>query len=218
MAAGHLRLVLLQCSLCVRYVCKLLQLAGDVEQNPGPLTSEQEQQMFNAVMAIPMVLQKQTEILGELRSVAKHDMENRSRRNNLIFFGFQDAATETWQDSETKVLDFCKEKLNVSISADSVERAHRLGRYTSTKKRPIIVKFLSFKDKQRILLVASRLKGTNFAISEDYSNKVRQERQKLIHFAKNKGGDFRLQYNKLRIGKETFIYNAETDNVDKINT
>ncbi|XP_049275319.1 uncharacterized protein LOC125759848 [Rhipicephalus sanguineus] len=260
---------LYRCLLCVRYLRKLLQLAGDVEQNPGPLTSEQEKQMFSAVMAIPTVLQKQTEILGELRSVASRqealeqkcsqieeklnvfedkllsvlplkdkvmqlasetdnlaatfsklqeledDMENRSRRNNLIFFGFQDAAGETWQDSETKVLAFCEEKLNVSISADAVERAHRLGRFTATKNRPIIVQLLSFNEKQRVLSATSSLKGTSIAISEDYSNKVRQERRKLIQFAKSKGGDFRQSHNKLKIGKETFVYNAETDSVTK---
>lgn len=146
------------------------------------------------------------------------DMENRSRRNNLIFFGFQDAAGENWQDSETKVIAFCEEKLKVAISADAVERAHRLGRFMATKNRPIIFRFLSFKEKQRVLSATSRLKGTSFAISEDYSNKVRQERRKLIQFAKNKGGDFRLSYNKLKIGKETFVYNAETDSVTKTKT
>lgn len=60
----------IKCLLCARYVRKLLQLARDVAQNPGPLTSVQEQQMFSAVMAIPMVLEKQTEVLGELRYFA----------------------------------------------------------------------------------------------------------------------------------------------------
>lgn len=96
-----------------------------------------------------------------------------------------------------------------------VERAHRLGRYMTTKRRPAIVRFLSLKDRQRVLSVASKLKGKKFAISEGYGSKVRQEA--IINSAKNKEGDFKLQYNKLKTGKKAFIYDANTRNVNKIN-
>lgn len=73
------------------------------------------------------------------------------------------------------------------------------------------MKFLSFKDKQKVLTAATKLKGTTFAISEDFSAKVRLERQKLFHFAREKGGDYKLRFNKLKMGKETFVYNSVTD-------
>lgn len=43
------------------------------------------------------------------------------------------------------------------------------------------------------------------AISEDYSNKVRLERQKLLHFGRDRGGDFKLHFNKLNIANQTFL-------------
>ena len=69
------------------------------------------------------------------------------------------------------MISFCSEKLNVAINAAAVERAHRLGRYTPAKARPLSVRFLSFKDKERVLAVATKLKETDFASSEDYCRK-----------------------------------------------
>lgn len=141
------------------------------------------------------------------------DQENRLRRNNLIFYGLRDDANETWSDAEATVIAFCSEQLKVSVDPASIERAHRLGRFTPTKQRPLIVKFLSFKGKQKVLTEAAKLKGTDYAIGEDFSAKVRQERQKLLHFAREQGGEYRLRFNKLKMGKETFVYNNVTDAV-----
>uniref|UniRef100_A0A1S4LJU1 Uncharacterized protein n=3 Tax=Ixodes scapularis TaxID=6945 RepID=A0A1S4LJU1_IXOSC len=65
------------------------------------------------------------------------DLDNRSRRNNLIFFGIPDVQNETWATSEERIVSFCSEKLNIQIDSAAIERAHRLGRFTLTKKRPV---------------------------------------------------------------------------------
>ncbi|KAL1468415.1 hypothetical protein MTO96_041500 [Rhipicephalus appendiculatus] len=57
------------------------------------------------------------------------DLENRSRRSNVLFFGIQDGnATEPWEDSERHLKDFCTGKLGVTVT--SISRAHRLGRFS----------------------------------------------------------------------------------------
>lgn len=141
------------------------------------------------------------------------DQENRLRRNNLIFHGLRDDANENWTEAEATVIAFCSEQLNVSVDSASIERAHRLGRFTPTKQRPLIVKFLSFKDKQKVPTAAAKLKATAYAISEAFSAKVKQERQKLLHFAREQGGEYRLRFNKLKMGKETFVCNSVADAV-----
>lgn len=35
------------------------------------------------------------------------DAESRSRQSNLLFFGFPDAANETWAESEKAIIDMC---------------------------------------------------------------------------------------------------------------
>lgn len=143
------------------------------------------------------------------------DLDNRSRRNNLIFFGIEDNQNETWAESESRILSFCSKQLQAPIASEATERAHRLGRYTEAKNRPLIVKFLSLKDKQRLLTVAARLKGSQFAISEDYLNKVRLQRPKLTQFARQRGENFKLNFNKLKMNGKLFMYDSETDAVTR---
>lgn len=75
------------------------------------------------------------------------------------------------------------------------------------------MKYVSFKEKQRVLAAARKLKGTDYSISEDYSEKVRLERKKLLQFARERGGDFKLNFNKLKIGTQVFRYDAASDSV-----
>ena len=83
------------------------------------------------------------------------DLEDRSRRNNLRFDGFQEETNETWEESESIITDFVKEKLGIEEDI-LIERAHRTGKIqrndgTRNRKKTIVVKFLKFKDKSRIL-------------------------------------------------------------------
>lgn len=178
-----------------------------LEQKVTELTNKIKQVEDNVASVLPLKAEvaRLVNCSGKLSTACTNlqdyqdDLDNRSRRNNLIFFGIEDNQNETWAESESKILSFCSEKLQVPIASEAIERAHRLGRYTEAKNRPLIVKFLSFKDKQRVLTVTARLKGSQFAISEDYSNKVRLQRQKLIQFARQRGGNFKLNFNKLRM-------------------
>lgn len=270
---------------CGQMLKTLLLLSGDVEQNPGPLSPQQEKQMFDTIMTLPSMQHSQSAILDELSSIrANHeafqqkiteeihsvrkqqqalerqladvsdrltrvedntplgttgkkeldqlaaqtgvlarackamqdcqdDLESRSRRNNLVFYGFPDNEKETWAQSEEKVISFCSSNLQLNIAPEAIERSHRLGRYTTARKRPVIVKFLSFKEKERVLKASGKLKGTDFGISEDYSPKIRLERQKLIQYAKEKGGDFKLRFNKLFMNGQVFLYDSAAESV-----
>ncbi|KAH9369221.1 hypothetical protein HPB48_016936 [Haemaphysalis longicornis] len=90
------------------------------------------------------------------------DSENHSRRNNLIFYGIPDPnPKECFADSEATVIRCITENLEIEIHPSYVERAHRLGRHSRDRVRPVIVKFSSFKVKQSILLEGKKFKGTN---------------------------------------------------------
>ncbi|KAH9379982.1 hypothetical protein HPB48_015913 [Haemaphysalis longicornis] len=85
--------------------------------------------------------------------------EDRQRRCNLVFYGFEDAADETWAKSEKRIIDLCSAKLEISLQERDVERAHPIGRFHQDKHRPIIVQFNHFKDRERVLTNAKKLKG-----------------------------------------------------------
>ena len=55
------------------------------------------------------------------------DLEDRSRQNNLRFDGFQEETNETWEESESIITDFVKEKLGIEKYI-LIERALRTGK------------------------------------------------------------------------------------------
>ncbi|XP_064472409.1 uncharacterized protein LOC135386428 [Ornithodoros turicata] len=135
------------------------------------------------------------------------DMENRMRRSNLIFYGITDIAGESWAQSEAKVIELCSEKLNVSVSHDEIERAHRLGRHRPERHRPIIVKLKFYKRKEEILSLGHRLKQSGYSIIGDYSLRVRKARSQLLAFAKSIALPFKLKYDKLLVDNKCYRFN-----------
>ncbi|KAH9371975.1 hypothetical protein HPB48_000466 [Haemaphysalis longicornis] len=70
------------------------------------------------------------------------DAENRSRRNNLIFYNLPDPnPAETNAEAEGLIIRHCLEHLQVAIDPKEIDRAHRLGRHAANRNRPIIAKF-----------------------------------------------------------------------------
>lgn len=120
---------------------------------------------------------------------------------------------ESWEQSEVQIITFCRDKLDVSLDTNNIERAHRLGRFQENKNRPIIVKFMRFKDKSQILSCGGKLKGTSFSIREDYSARVRLARKKLYLYAQERRLPFKIRFDKLIIGNKRFVYDAQTDSV-----
>ncbi|XP_077558141.1 uncharacterized protein LOC144173705 [Haemaphysalis longicornis] len=152
---------------------------------------------------------------AELRS-RLDNFEDRSRRDNLIFYGLEDTAEESWAESEEKVRALISASLESVIPEDSISRAHRLGAYVPKKCRPVIVKFCSFKITDAILSKKSKLKGTKISISEDFCKATRNSRKKLIDYGKASGQKYTIRYNKLFINKKCFVYCAQTDSICEI--
>ncbi|CAN7942626.1 unnamed protein product, partial [Ixodes hexagonus] len=147
---------------------------------------------------------------------AQDDLENRSRRNNLVFFGIPDSEKETWAEAEAKVIAVASESLGVQLKADAIERAHRLGRYRTGADRPIIAHFENFKYKEAVLSRAFKLKGTRTSISEDFSQRVINIRKQLIGFAKSKNAKFSLRYDKLLMNGACFVIDDTTSSVREL--
>ena len=110
--------------------------------------------------------------LLEYRSI---DLEARSRRNNLLFKGISEQRRE---NCFAEVRRFIQEELQIDKDF-YLERAHRLGRFSSTKTRPIIVAFRDYYDTQEILDASSLLRGTEYGISRDYPSEISKARQSL---------------------------------------
>ncbi|XP_077564704.1 uncharacterized protein LOC144180192 [Haemaphysalis longicornis] len=143
------------------------------------------------------------------------ELENHSRRSNLIIYGVQEQpeeTTELLQEIVTKKI--FNDILDVRTSG--FERIHRLGRPKpgeEANSRPIILKLVDYRDKAMIFKECTKLKGSDFSISEDFSRSVRDIRKKL--WAKTKENRDRnekvsLIRDKVRINNRLFAWNDET--------
>ncbi|XP_070552174.1 uncharacterized protein [Ptychodera flava] len=139
----------------------------------------------NSLTEIKATLEHLKKENSELKR-AKDDLENRGRRNNLLFYGInQDDYPESWESSEEKVKDVLKNNLNINEDVE-FERVHRIVNAPLVRgAKPIIAMFTKFKDKSNVLSNAKLLKDTDISIGEDFSRRVRNIRKRLLEFRKS---------------------------------
>lgn len=171
--------------------------------------------------------------IGELRNVAKQfeecqadlvrvkdtisilegkidDLENRSRRNNLIVYGISEAANESFEELKKLVCEDIFDGL-LNVTTASLERIHRLGKPQRNKTRPVIVRFFDFNDKVNVLKNARKLKGKKISISEDFSKRIQSIRKCLWDSAsanRASGDKVRLVYDKLFINNDAYVWDS----------
>ena len=99
-----------------------------------------------------------------------------------------------------------------------IERAHRLSvPRKPNKHRPIIVKFLTYKDRSKVIEKGrDKLKDTDYGVSEDFPFEVRDTRRKLVPFmlrARDQGKKAFISYDKLLIEKQKFKYDVVNNDI-----
>ena len=106
----------------------------------------------------------------------RNDLEQYQRRDSLRFLGVgPDRGRETADDCKEKVLAVINDELGLNniLSAD-ISIAHRV-KVPNTKPRPIIVKFLSRKQKIQVMQKRRFFKGSGRGIIEDLtSNNIKR--------------------------------------------
>ena len=97
------------------------------------------------------------------------DLQQYSRRTCLLIHGVKE---EKEENVETVVNNVIKEEVKVKLDAKDVSRTHRLGRRRSDgKPRPIIVRFLSYRQRAKVFSSKKNLKGKKTFISENLTKK-----------------------------------------------
>ena len=147
-------------------------------------------------------------------------LEGQSKRNNLVFHGIPEEKEETWDDCEAAVRKILEEKMDMEEAwrdTDiAIERAHRIGRFSKGRTRPIIVKFANYKHKNNVFKDKSKLQGSDYRIQEQFSDKIMQERksfQPMIEKAIKEEKSFFVRYNKLIIDDIVYRFDYETNAV-----
>ena len=103
-----------------------------------------------------------------------------SRRDNLVIRGVREGEVEDDNACEKVARDFFKQQLHVDDPVvDSIQfvRCHRLGKKLQRGKRPIIVRFERYSDRQLIWNKRIQLKGKAYSLHENFANDVEYRRR-----------------------------------------
>lgn len=115
--------------------------------------------------------------------VQMDDAEQYSRRNCLRISNFLESPAE----STDRIVLQIAETLNVAMSPSEIDRSHRIGKPGSKQHRDIIIKFTSYRARERIYTNRSKLKGSDFNgvfVNEDLTrnrSKMLYEARKLVN-------------------------------------
>lgn len=139
---------------------------------------------------------KVTELQQKLCNIDKE-----KRKNNLIFFGISELGK-----SEPELVDYIKEtiiEMEIYIESHEINNIYRIGKWTGTNNRPVVVSFSTVWKKHLILKNKSKLPEGVY-IKEDYSKEVLEKRKQLqpqVEEEKKKGNIAFLVQDKLVVKK-----------------
>lgn len=190
------------------YLLIVLLRSADIELNPGPFNAADKEyldrlfdvKLENANKKLTDLSQKVDNIAEKVAEDAKEvaklserntalqervetleqrlgSLELQQRKKNIIAFGIPDdkniEVLEFLQDLFVKTLLLKDYKVN-----EFVEAAFRFGK--SKTRRPVLIKFSSEKEKQKVMQYASRLKDTQISFTDDLSPEERKQRKIIV--------------------------------------
>lgn len=120
------------------------------------ITTAKQSEQCNAIQTDIMKLCESLQMIIDKQEY----LEGQSKRNNIVIDGIPESPGESWADSEVKVKDILKQKLQLHHEIE-VERAHHNGKPAADGDRPrsIVAKLLRFKDKAAVLQKAKISQG-----------------------------------------------------------
>ena len=116
-----------------------------------------------------------------LRLVNKiDDLEQYTRRTNVRIFGIPESDNN--EDTDDLAIKFLSSELGVQLSPNDISRSHRVGKRSTTKPRPIIVRLVCHNTKVSILRKRRLLKDNKrpFNVQEDLTV-ARRDILKYLH-------------------------------------
>ena len=95
-----------------------------------------------------------------------------------IYSNIEEQSQDEGEDTEEILRGFLQHELGF-VDAQSVEfqRVHRTGKSKDGKPRPILARFLRYKDVQKILSLGHRLKETEFQMFRDLPTEIVKRRR-----------------------------------------
>lgn len=120
-------------------------------------------------------LKGEMKTMEEVHSDRADDLEQYTRRPNLRVYGIPEADGE---DTDQQILRLCHDRLGVDLGLAAISRSHRVGKKITEpapdgrpRQRGIIVRFVSYRDRQLVYEAKKKLKGTGVVVKEDLTSR-----------------------------------------------
>jgi len=128
-------------------------------------------------------------------------LEAYSRHENIKFNNIPESTSPRngLEDTEEVLRSFLDKQLGYrDASSVEIQRVRRLGKKKEDgRARPILARFLRFKDCEQILALGPRLKGTNFQMFRDHPQELAIRRSKQMDtFKKAKRNNIPVSFSK----------------------
>ena len=89
-------------------------------------------------------------------------------------------------DTEMALRTFLETELGFGDAANvEIQRVHRLGKKRGESSRPILARFLRYKDCEKLLSLGHRLRGTNYKMYQDLPFEIVERRRAQMETVKN---------------------------------
>ncbi|KAI5733057.1 hypothetical protein M8J76_007153 [Diaphorina citri] len=147
------------------------------------------------------------------------DKDNRKR--NVIIYGVAEKETESFEDLEKIISNVINTTMECNLRKEEIDDFFRLGKKTgngNNRPRPILMKLISFWRKREIISKASKLKGTNIFLANDWSPEHSEELKKLraeMKDLKNRGHTVKIRGLSLIVDGKPWK-NADSMDVDQV--
>ena len=146
------------------------------------------------------------------------NQESYSRRENLVIRGINEMERDDDDTCSQLARKFFVNQLNISeecVNNMAFVRCHRLGKRPHYGKRPVIVRFQSYADRQMVWSKRIHLKNKAFSLHENYANEVEYRRRlmyPILAEAKKSG-----KYNRIYLNGDVLRIDGSDYTVDDLN-
>ena len=145
------------------------------------------------------------------------NMEYQERRDNLQFIGYEEKKDE---DPEKVVRDTLS-AAGIDLTDRSIVRAHRIGKFDQKRKRPILVKFSHWKDRDMIWKMKEDIRmQSHIKIIEDLPKEMAARKRVLLPVmfaARNEKEELTgVPKNRVSLNRDKLILNGEVITVDSL--
>lgn len=139
-----------------------------------------------------------------------NDLEYRSMRDNLMFYGVPEQENE---DCENRIKALIAEKLEISQAGSiSFDRVHRVGPFSHGKIRPIVAKFHYYKEREVVrnksFELSDKLKAERIGIGAQWPKQMRDTRKTLhaiMQQERAKGNTAKIVKDKLYVNGHLYV-------------